>query len=120
MVLTLNVAVIAFTVLGAAWLLMRIRLQYLMDYSHSLKARIASQVGGRPALVSGLAILVAQMQMPAGMGNPDHFNNYLVLGYVVMSSIALLYVVTLALRQRNVEKDIALMHQVLDSEKRRA
>jgi heme exporter protein C len=117
MVLSLNVAVIAFTVLGAAWLLVRIRLQYLMDYSNSLKARAASQLGGRPALVSGLGLIVAQMQMPAGMGNPDHFNNYLVLGYVVMSSIALFYVLTLAFRQRNVEKDISLLQQVIDAER---
>lgn len=112
MVLSLNVAVIAFTVLGAAWLLTRIRLQNLMDYSHSLKVRVAAQVGGRPAIVAGLAIAAAQIS------DPNRFNGYLVLGYLVMSSIALIYVLSLAIRQRNVEKDIALLQQVLGEEKR--
>lgn len=113
MVLTLNISVVAFTVLGAAWLLMRIRLQNLMDYSDSLKARVAAQIGsGRPALVSGLAIVAAQTF------NPDQFNDYLVLGYVVMSAFSLLYVLTLMIRQRNVQKDIALLQQIVGEERR--
>lgn len=112
MVLTLNIAVVAFTVLGAAWMLMRIRLQNLMDYSDNLKARVASQLRGRPALVSGLAIVAAQTF------NPDQFNDYLVLGYVVMSAFSLLYVLTLLIRQRNVQKDIALLQQIVGEERR--
>lgn len=113
MVLTLNIAVMAFTVLGAAWMLMRIRLQNLMDYSDSLKARVASQLGsGRPAVVGAMAIFAAQTF------NPNQFNDYLVLGYIIMSGIALFYVLTLLIRQRNVQKDIALLRQVVSEDRR--
>ncbi len=49
----------------------------------------------------------------AGVGDPNKFNNYLALGYVVMWLIGLVYVVSLASRQRNLQKDIHLMQQIL-------
>jgi heme exporter protein C len=115
--ITLLVNVIAFTVLGAAWMLVRIRLQNLMDYTNGLKTRVATQLStrakSRPALVSGLALVLAQVQI----GNPNHFNIYLAGGYAVMSAIALIYVLTLYLRQRNLLQDIALMQRLLAEDK---
>ncbi len=108
---TLMINVIAFSVLGVAWMLVRIRLQNLMDHSDVLKMRVAGHLGGSPAygpaLASGLALLLAQPMDPNG------FNIYLIGGYAFMSSIALIYVLSLAIRQRNVQKDITLMSQLL-------
>jgi heme exporter protein C len=46
MVLTLNVTVIAYTLIFAAWLVNRIRLQRLMDRVQLLKIRVASRLQG--------------------------------------------------------------------------
>lgn len=45
--------------------------------------------------------------------DPNRFNDFLVLAYVVMGVIGLLYVASLVVRQRNLEKDIELMQQLL-------
>lgn len=108
--ITLLINVIAFTVLGAAWMLVRIRLQNLSDYANSLKVRISAHLSGRPvqpAIVSGLALAFLQT------GDPNRFNVYLLGGYAVMSSIALIYVIYVALRQRNLRKDVALLQQLV-------
>jgi hypothetical protein len=52
----------------------------------------------------------------AEVGNPNRFNNYLMLGYGVMGLIALGYIVTLAIRQRNLQKDVQLMAQLLQED----
>lgn len=46
----------------------------------------------------------------------NEFNGYLILGYGVMWLIALIYIVSLASRQRNLQQDILLLHQVLEEE----
>ncbi len=46
MVITLNVTVIAYTLIFAAWLVNRIRLQRLMDQVQMLKMRVASRLQG--------------------------------------------------------------------------
>lgn len=51
-----------------------------------------------------------------GLSTPNRFNNFLILAYVVMGLIALLYVASLYIRQRNVQKDVALMRQLLDED----
>ena len=48
--------------------------------------------------------------------DPNQFNNYLVLGYVVMLLIGLVYVVSLAARQRNLQQDIRLLQQILQED----
>ncbi|MCA9944782.1 MAG: hypothetical protein H6656_09500 [Ardenticatenaceae bacterium] len=48
--------------------------------------------------------------------NPHTFNNYLVLGYGVMGVIGLVYIVSLAVRQRNLRQDIQLMERLLQDE----
>lgn len=114
--ITLLINVIAFSILGVAWMLVRVRLQNLADYTNSLKIRVASRLSAKPkvgpALVSGLAFAQAQI------GNPNNFNVYLIGGYAVMSTIALIYVLSLYLRQRNLQQDISLMLQLLAEENR--
>lgn len=46
MVITLNASVVAFTLMFAAWLANRIRLQQLMDQANSLKMRVAIHLQG--------------------------------------------------------------------------
>ena len=107
--ITLLISVIGFTLLGSAWILMRIRLQNLIDYADSLKTRVATRLSARPrpAIVSGLALVLFQV------GEPNQFNAYLIGGYVVMSSLCLLYMLYLAMRQRNLQRDVALLSQLL-------
>lgn len=60
------------------------------------------------AVLSFLSVL---LQGP--VGDPMQFNNYLVLGYVVMWLIGTAYVVSLAVRQRNLQKDVDLLQKLL-------
>lgn len=55
------------------------------------------------------------------VNNPNNFNGYLILGYVVMALIGLVYIASLALRQRNLQQDLELMQRILqeDEEMRR-
>ncbi len=46
----------------------------------------------------------------------NQFNNYLMLGYFVMWLIAIVYIVSLAVRQRNLKQDLQLMQQILRDE----
>ena len=48
--------------------------------------------------------------------DPNNFNNYLTLGYVVMGIIGLVYIVSLAVRQRNLRQDIQLMERLLQDD----
>ena len=48
--------------------------------------------------------------------DPDKFNGYLLLGYAVMWLIVMIYIVSLALRQRNLRRDIELMEQILQED----
>ncbi|MEZ4593535.1 MAG: hypothetical protein R3D55_20690 [Chloroflexota bacterium] len=48
--------------------------------------------------------------------NPNTFNNYMLLGYMVMGIIGLVYIVSLAVRQRNLRQDLQLMERLLDDE----
>lgn len=48
--------------------------------------------------------------------NPNTFNNYMLLGYLVMGVIGLVYIVSLAVRQRNLRQDLQLMERLLNDE----
>jgi hypothetical protein len=48
--------------------------------------------------------------------DPNTFNNYLFLGYGVMGTIGLVYIVSLAVRQRNLRQDIQLMERLLQDD----
>lgn len=65
--------------------------------------------------MSTLLLFAAAFWQP-GLENPNHFNNYLLLGYGVMGCIALGYIVTLFLRQQNLHKDLQLMDQLLQED----
>lgn len=52
--------------------------------------------------------------------NPHTFNNYLMLGYFVMGAIGLVYIVSLAMRQRNLRQDIELMERLLQDDEETA
>ena len=45
--------------------------------------------------------------------DPDKFNGYMILGYVVMWLIAMIYILILANRQRNVKEEVELLQQLL-------
>lgn len=49
--------------------------------------------------------------------DPNRFNNYLVLGYFAMWLIGVVYVISLIVRQRNLQQDISLMKRLLEEEK---
>jgi len=48
--------------------------------------------------------------------DPNKFNDYLLLGYGVMGLIVMIYIISLALRQRNLRRDIELMEQILQED----
>lgn len=48
----------------------------------------------------------------------NQFNNYLILGYFVMWLIAMVYIISLAMRQRNLKQDLQLMGQILEEEEK--
>ncbi|MCA9974860.1 MAG: hypothetical protein KC413_03895 [Anaerolineales bacterium] len=64
--------------------------------------------------MAGLSFLSILLQGP--IGDPMQFNNYLVLGYVVMWLIGVAYVISLAMRQRNLQKDVAMLKRLLQED----
>lgn len=51
-----------------------------------------------------------------GVDEPDRFNGYLLLGYVVLGLMAVGYMVYLWSQQRNVEQDLQVLQQLLEEE----
>ncbi|MGD2078160.1 MAG: CcmD family protein [Chloroflexota bacterium] len=45
--------------------------------------------------------------------DPNQFNGYMILGYVVMWLIVMGYILILANRQRNVKEEVELLQQLL-------
>jgi hypothetical protein len=48
----------------------------------------------------------------------NRFNDYLVLGYFAMWVVAVVYIVSLAIRQRNLKQDLQLMQQILQEDEK--
>lgn len=48
--------------------------------------------------------------------DPDRFNLFLIGGYFVMWIIAMIYIYSLASRQRNVKEEIRLLRQLLEED----
>jgi len=53
------------------------------------------------------------------IGDPNKFNNYLLLGYFAMWLIAFGYTIYLANRQNNLRKEIDLLKQLLEEHEER-
>lgn len=51
--------------------------------------------------------------LQAGVDDPNQFNNFLILGYIVMWLAFIVYIVSLANKQRNTKQDIKLLQQLL-------
>lgn len=60
-----------------------------------------------------LITAVTALQITA---DPDKFNGFLLLGYGIMWLIVMIYIASLALRQRNLQRDIELMEQILQDD----
>jgi CcmD family protein len=54
--------------------------------------------------------------LQGAVGNVNRFNGYLVLGYAVMWLVAVVYLVNLANKQRNLHQDIKLMQRLLEED----
>ncbi len=64
--------------------------------------------------IATLTMLLLLQQPPSA--DPNQFNDYLLLGYVAMWLIAMVYVGSLFVRQRNLKQDVELMSQLLEEE----
>jgi CcmD family protein len=51
--------------------------------------------------------------LQSGLFDPDQFNGYMILGYVVMWLIVMIYILILSNRQRNVKDEVELLQQLL-------
>ena len=56
--------------------------------------------------------LFAQIEI----ADPNQFNNFLFLAYTVMGIIALGYIISLGVRQRNLRRDIELLKRILQED----
>ena len=65
-------------------------------------------------------LLLLTILFQTSVGDPDRFNNFLILGYGVMWIIGMIYVISLHLRQRNVSQDLQLMHRILQDDEETA
>lgn len=62
-----------------------------------------------------MAYYTAALAFQTGV-SANQFNNYLVLGYAIMSLIALVYIASLYVRQRNLRRDLELMKRILQDD----
>jgi CcmD family protein len=58
--------------------------------------------------------------LQSGIDDPNRFNNYLMLAYGVIWVMGLGYVVSLIIRQRNLQQDLRLMRQLLQEDEETA
>ena len=50
------------------------------------------------------------------LDDPSRFNNFLLLGYLAMWLVALIYLVLLDSKQRNLRQDVRLMRRLLEED----
>ncbi len=48
--------------------------------------------------------------------DPNKFNNFMILGYLVMWIIVMVYIGSLANRQRNIREEVKLLRQLLEED----
>ena len=63
--------------------------------------------------MSGWIMASAALQT---VSDPNQFNNYLLLGYAAMWLIGMIYIASLVLRQKNLNRDLDLMEQILQED----
>ncbi|RMH02179.1 MAG: hypothetical protein D6706_00755 [Chloroflexi bacterium] len=63
-----------------------------------------------------LAHLYLSILWQTPISDPNRFNGFLILGYVVMWLIGLVYIISLVVRQRNLRQDIQLLRQLLQED----
>lgn len=64
--------------------------------------------------ITVLMAILAQAQL----ADPNKFNHFLLLGYAVMWAIAMIYVLTLANRQRNAREEVKLLRRLLEEDEK--
>ena len=67
-------------------------------------------------MIFSTSMILFSLFLQIGIDDPNKFNNFLVLGYIVMWLIGLAYVMSLASRQRNLQQDIQLLHRILQED----
>jgi hypothetical protein len=66
------------------------------------------------------SLLLLTILLQTEVSTPNRFNNFLILGYSVMWLIGMIYIVSLIIRQRNVQQDLQLMHRILQEDEETA
>lgn len=61
-----------------------------------------------------MTFLTILLQQPGV--EPNQFNGYLILGYLIMWLIGMVYVASLFVRQRNLRQDVELMENLLQED----
>lgn len=65
-------------------------------------------------------IIFLNILLQTPIDDPNKFNGYLMLGYFVMWVAFMIYLVTLANKQRNTKQDIKLLQQLLQEDEEEA
>ncbi|MFQ5400567.1 MAG: hypothetical protein ACE5E7_13335 [Anaerolineae bacterium] len=66
------------------------------------------------------ASIMLNILLQVSIGDPNQFNGFLILGYFAMWLIGMIYIVSLATRQRNIEQDVELMQRLLQEDEEAA
>lgn len=63
------------------------------------------------------AILILLNGLFQTVSDPNKFNGFMILGYVIMWLVAMVYIFIMANRQRNAREELKLMEQLLREDK---
>jgi len=66
------------------------------------------------------ASIMLSILLQVSIGDPNQFNGFLILGYFAMWLIGMVYIISLATRQRNIEQDVDLMQRLLQEDEEAA
>lgn len=57
-----------------------------------------------------------ELFVQTGLADPNKFNHFMILGYFAMWIIAMIYILSLANRQRNIKEEVELLRQLLEED----